>query len=64
MSDLDVVQNIHAFFKCGSVFTIKPRMNHHKYTYRWRARGKAAITYFLKYIVFYRCEGKIKSIWC
>ena len=48
MSDLDVVQNIHSFFKCGSVFTIKPRESHHKYTYRWRARGKAAINIFFK----------------
>ena len=60
MSDLDVVQNIHSFFKCGSVFTIKPRESHHKYTYRWRARGKAAINIFFKIYNFLSLRRKNK----
>ena len=60
MSDLDVVQNIHSFFKCGSVFTIKPRMNHHKFTYRWRARGKAAVNIFFKIYSFLSLRRKNK----
>ena len=60
MSDLDVVQNIHTFFKCGSVFTIKPRQSHHKFTYRWRARGKAAVNIFFKIYSFLSLRRKNK----
>ena len=60
MSDLDVVQNIHSFFKCGSVFTIKPRESHHKFTYRWRARGKAAVNIFFKIYTFLSLRRKNK----
>ena len=60
MSDLDVVQNIHSFFKCGSVFTIKPRQSHHKFTYRWRVRGKAAINIFFKIYNFLSLRRKNK----
>jgi hypothetical protein len=60
MSDLDVVQNIHTFFKCGSVVTIRPRQNHHKFTYRWRARGKAAVNIFFKIYSFLSLRRKNK----
>ena len=60
MSDLDVVQNIHSFFKCGSVFTIKPRQSHHKTTYRWRVRGRAAINIFFKIYNFLSLRRKNK----
>ena len=60
MSDLDVVQNIHTFFKCGSVSTRKPRQSHHKYTYRWRVRGKAAINIFYKIYNFLSLRRKNK----
>jgi hypothetical protein len=48
MTDEDVIRKLHSFFSSGTVISMKKRVEHHKQSWRWKARGKAAVAIFFK----------------
>tara|TARA_R100000664_G_C2670716_1_gene82866 strand:- start:19 stop:495 length:477 start_codon:yes stop_codon:yes gene_type:complete len=48
MTDEDVIRKLHSFFASGTVISMKKRVEHHKPSWRWKARGKAAVAIFFK----------------
>jgi hypothetical protein len=61
MTDKDVIDKIYNFFEAGSVVFIKPRQDHHLDSWRWRARGKAAVNIYFK-IYNYLSAQKIDQV--
>lgn len=60
MTDRDVIDRIHKFFNTGSVVYIKPRQEHHLDSWRWRARGKAAVNIYFKIYNYLSARRKQK----
>jgi len=60
MTDKDVIDKIHKFFNEGSVVSIKPRQAHHLDSWRWRARGKAAVNIYFKIYNYLSARRKHK----
>jgi len=60
MTDKDVINKIHKFFNTGSVVFIKPRQDHHLDSWRWRARGKAAVNIYFKIYNYLSARRKSK----
>ena len=60
MTDRDVIDRIYKFFNTGSVVYIKPRQEHHLDSWRWRARGKAAINIYFKIYNYLSARRKDK----
>tara|TARA_R100001015_G_C4581706_1_gene138133 strand:+ start:533 stop:997 length:465 start_codon:yes stop_codon:yes gene_type:complete len=60
MTDKDVIDRIHEFFNTGSVVYIKPRQEHHLDSWRWRARGKAAVNIYFKIYNYLSARRKLK----
>ena len=48
MTDEDVIRKLHSFFSSGTVISMKKRASHYKQSWRWKARGKAAVAIFFK----------------
>ena len=59
MTDEDVIRKLHAFFKSGTVVTMKKRAEHHRQSWRWKARGKAAVAIFFK--IYNYLSGRRKN---
>jgi hypothetical protein len=60
MTDKDVIDKIFNFFGVGSVVFIKPRQDHHLDSWRWRARGKAAVNIYFKIYNYLSARRKDK----
>ena len=60
MTDKDVIDKIYNFFGTGSVVFIKPRQDHHLDSWRWRARGKAAVDIYFKIYNYLSARRKDK----
>ena len=60
MTDKDVIDRIYKFFNVGSVVFIKPRQKHHLDSWRWRARGKAAVNIYFKIYNYLSARRKLK----
>lgn len=60
MTDKDVIDRIYKFFDVGSVVFIKPRQKHHLDSWRWRARGKAAVNIYFKIYNYLSARRKLK----
>ena len=60
MTDKDVIDKIFNFFGVGSVVFIKPRQDHHLDSWRWRARGKAAVDIYFKIYNYLSARRKDK----
>lgn len=60
MTDKDVIDKIYNFFEAGSVVFIKPRQDHHLDSWRWRARGKAAVNIYFKIYNYLSARRKQK----
>ena len=59
MTDEDVIRKLHAFFKSGTVISMKKRAEHHRQSWRWKARGKAAVAIFFK--IYNYLSGRRKN---
>ena len=59
MTDEDVIRKLHAFFKSCTVISMKKRAEHHRQSWRWKARGKAAVAIFFK--IYNYLSGRRKN---
>ena len=59
MTDEDVIRKLHAFFKSGTVISMKKRAEHHRQSWRWKARGKAVVAIFFK--IYNYLSGRRKN---
>tara|TARA_Y100001951_G_C11238857_1_gene239207 strand:+ start:530 stop:859 length:330 start_codon:yes stop_codon:yes gene_type:complete len=48
MAEKDVITAFSDYFNCGYLFIRAPKQPHHKLLYRWRVRGRPAITILKK----------------
>ena len=53
------IRKLHAFFNSGTVISMKKRAEHHRQSWRWKARGKAAVAIFFK--IYNYLSGRRKN---